>query len=133
MGGRAKILGTLICVSGALVLTFYRGMELTHSHSQATERNVNLMTSPEKAKKWAAGSALLAAGCLMWSSWFLMQARIGKRFPFQYSSTAILSFFGAIQSAILSLIIDRKVSNWILKGKLEIISVVYAVSSSSHL
>ncbi|PON97162.1 Plant-drug/metabolite exporter [Trema orientale] len=124
--GRAKILGTLICVFGALLLMFYRGMQLTHPHSKATENHVNLMTSPEKPKNWAAGSVLLAAGSLMWSSWFLMQARIGKTFPFQYSSTAILSFFGAIQSAILSLILERKISMWVLKGKLEIISVVYA-------
>lgn len=121
-------MGTLICVSGALLLTFYRGMQLTHPHSHATEDHVNLMTSPKKAKNWAAGSVLLAAGSVMWSSWFLMQARIGKKFPFQYTSTAILSYFGAIQSAILSLIIERNVSKWVLKGKLEIISVVYAVS-----
>ncbi|EXC13630.1 Auxin-induced protein 5NG4 [Morus notabilis] len=123
--GRAKILGTLICILGALILTFYRGTQLTHPHSQAVGNIVNA-NSPQKPKNWALGAVLLTAGCLMWSSWFLMQARIGKSFPFQYSSTAIISFFGAIQSAILSLILERNLSMWILKGKLEIISVVYA-------
>ncbi|GMN42722.1 hypothetical protein TIFTF001_011935 [Ficus carica] len=125
--GRAKISGALICISGALILTFYRGTQLTHHpHSHAAGNNVNAMNSPQRPKNWALGSVLLAAGCLMWSSWFLMQARIGKSFPFQYSSTAILSFFGAIQSAILSLILERDLSVWVLRGKLEIISVVYA-------
>lgn len=119
----------MICISGALILTFYRGTQLTHHpHSHAAGNNVNAMNSPQRPKNWALGSVLLAAGCLMWSSWFLMQARIGKSFPFQYSSTAILSFFGVIQSAILSLIFERDLSVWVLRGKLEIISVVYAVT-----
>ncbi|XP_054822944.1 WAT1-related protein At4g01440-like isoform X2 [Prosopis cineraria] len=76
------------------------------------------------------GSVLLTGGCLLWSSWFLIQARISKRYPFQYSSTAILSSFGAIQSAILNLIINRKNNNpaaiWILHGKLQILTVLYS-------
>ncbi|KAL5572253.1 hypothetical protein UlMin_021850 [Ulmus minor] len=122
--GRAKILGTLVCVVGALILSLYRGKQLTHSG--ATENQVNTMVSPKKPKNWAAGSVLLAAGSCMWSSWFLMQARIGKSYPFQYTSTAILSFFGAIQSSIFGLIMERNLSTWFLRGKLEIISVIYA-------
>ncbi|KAM6600051.1 hypothetical protein CsatA_019660 [Cannabis sativa] len=127
IGGCAKLLGTMICVVGALVLTFYRGMQLTHLHAQqATEDHASMKHTPEKTKNWAAGSVLLATGSLSWSSWFLLQARIGKMYPFQYSSSAIVSFFGAIQSAILTLLIERRISMWILKGKLEIIAVVYA-------
>ena len=112
--GRAKILGTLVCVVGAMILSLYRGKQLTHSG--ATENQVNTMVSPKKPKNWAAGSVLLAAGSCMWSSWFLMQARIGRSYPFQYTSTAILSFFGAIQSSILGLIMERNISTWFLRG-----------------
>ncbi|KAL5572258.1 hypothetical protein UlMin_021855 [Ulmus minor] len=122
--GRAKILGTLVCVVGALILSLYKGKQLTHSG--ATENQVNTMVSPKKPKNWATGSVLLATGSCMWSSWFLMQARIGKSYPFKYTSTAILSFFGAIQSSILGLIMERNLSTWFLSGKLEIISVIYA-------
>jgi hypothetical protein len=37
--------------------------------------------------------------------------------------------FGAIQSAILSLIVERNLGMWVLKGKLEILTVIYAVST----
>ncbi|KAJ0111670.1 hypothetical protein Patl1_00726 [Pistacia atlantica] len=40
--------------------------------------------------------------------------------------TAILSSFGAIQSAILCLIMEKNLSGWILQGKLEIASIIYA-------
>ncbi|KAK1558627.1 hypothetical protein Q3G72_004743 [Acer saccharum] len=79
-----------------------------------------------KPKKWAIGSIVLILAFTLWSSWFLMQARIGKRYPCQYSSTAMLSIFGAIQSAILCLITDRKLSSWVLKGKLDITTVIFS-------
>lgn len=129
--GRAKVLGTVICIGGALLLTLYKGTPLNNPHSLATTHianHANMMVSV-KTKRWAIGSILNAAGCFFWSSWFLIQAKIGKSYPCQYSSIAILTFFGAIQSAILSLIIERNLGMWVLKGKLEILTVIYAVSA----
>ncbi|XP_024177225.1 WAT1-related protein At3g30340 isoform X1 [Rosa chinensis] len=137
-GGRAKILGALICIGGALSLTLYKGTPLTNQHSHATSQNEDndyMRRAAKDKEKWAVGSLLLAAGCLLWASWFLIQAKIGKSYPFQYSSTAILSFFGAIQSAILSLVTERNMnmSMWVLKGELEILSVLYAGAIGSGL
>ncbi|KAK6790702.1 hypothetical protein RDI58_009783 [Solanum bulbocastanum] len=117
--GRAKALGTLCCLGGALILTLYKGMPLMNQSAPEAEVNHNI-------KSWIVGSSFLFAGSLVWSSWFLIQARIGKDYPYQYSSTAIMSFLGAIQSAILSLVIDRNTSTWFLKGTLEISTVIYA-------
>uniref|UniRef100_A0A2N9J8C9 WAT1-related protein n=1 Tax=Fagus sylvatica TaxID=28930 RepID=A0A2N9J8C9_FAGSY len=127
-GGRAKVLGTLVCISGALLLTLYKGMPISNPHSQASIHITNHgnMLIPAKKERWAIGSILLAVGCLLWSSWFLIQTRIGKRYPCQYSSTAIFNFFGALQSGVLSLMIERNRAMWVLKGKLEILSVMYA-------
>ncbi|PHU18010.1 WAT1-related protein [Capsicum chinense] len=117
--GRAKALGTLCCLGGALVLTLYKGMPLINPSAPEVEVNHNI-------KSWIFGSLFLFAGSIAWSSWFLIQARIGKEYPYHYSSTAIMSLLGAIQSAILSLIIDRNTSTWFLKGTLEISTVIYA-------
>jgi len=38
-----------------------------------------------------------------------------------------MMFFGAIQSCALSLVIHRDLSLWIVKGKAEIFSTLYAV------
>lgn len=132
--GRAKIVGTVVCVGGAMVLTLYKGMPLfdrpqsqtTVSIPQAMELSIKLSYS-KKAERWTIGCVALIVGTLLWSSWFLLQSNIGKRYPCQYSSTAIMSFFGAIQSAILCLSTERNFSIWVLKGKLEIITVLYAV------
>ncbi|KDP34140.1 hypothetical protein JCGZ_07711 [Jatropha curcas] len=141
--GRAKVVGTLVCVGGAMVLTLYKGMPLfTHSHShlqtslkphQAMEHIKLVSYRKRKAEKWTIGCVALGAGTLLWSSWFLLQSKIGKRYPYQYSSTAIMSFFGAIQSAVLALSTRRNLSIWLLKGKIQIITVLYAGTVGSGL
>ncbi|KAJ0431291.1 putative EamA domain-containing protein [Helianthus annuus] len=134
-GGRAKVIGTLICVGGATLLTLYKGTPLfnAHSHSPTTTESIQAQAISKlgsvfatKKARWTSGSLALVAGTILWSSWFIVQSNIGKRYPLQYSSTAIMMFFGGIQSFALSLSIDRDLSKWILKDKLEIFSVLYA-------
>lgn len=126
--GIAKVLGSIVCISGALLLALYRGMPLINPQSQFIANRSTSEPPAVKLEKWIIGSILLTAGCLLWSSWFIIQAKISKTYPCQYSSTAILSLFAAIQSAILTLVIKGNNASWILKGKLEILSVIYSVS-----
>lgn len=130
-------MGTLVCVGGAMVLTLYKGMPLfSHPQSkssiyQAMEHGIKL-NHTKKTGRWTIGCVALVVGVLLWSSWFTLQSKVGKRFPYQYSSTAIMTFFGAIQSAVLCLSIERNLSTWVLKGKIEILAVLYAVSRKSR-
>lgn len=129
ISGKAKVVGTLVCIGGAMVLTLYKGMPLfDHSYSQAeTAINVMDIHPTRKTERWTFGTIALTVGTLLWASWFPIQSYIGKRYPCKYSSTAILSLFGAIQAAILCLATNRNHSAWSFKGKIEIISVLYAV------
>lgn len=124
INGKAKVVGTLVCVVGALILSLYKGMVLINSrHSVVDEHHF-------RAKRFGVGAAFLAAGSLAWSSWFLMQSRIGRYFPHRYSSTLIMSLFSSFQSAILCLAVDRKLSKWIVEGEVEILTVIFSVSVS---
>ncbi|XP_028785095.1 WAT1-related protein At3g30340-like [Neltuma alba] len=134
--GRAKILGTVVCIGGALMLTLYKGKPLfsfdSHYDSSAssapisTSSAVKLVASSVSPGKWTLGVIALILGTLFWSSWFIVQSKISKRFPCQYSSTAIMTFFGAIQSAVLSLATGRNLSMWVLKGKMQIVTVLFS-------
>ncbi|KAJ6950718.1 WAT1-related protein [Populus alba x Populus x berolinensis] len=128
--GKAKVLGTLVCVAGAMLLTLHRGAPLfNNSPGQAVTRAMDhslKLSQTKRAGRWTFGCIALLVGTLLWSGWFVLQSHIGRRYPCQCSSTAIMSFFGAIQSAILCLSTERSLSIWILKGKMEIITVLYA-------
>ncbi|KAI3444652.1 hypothetical protein Pfo_001317 [Paulownia fortunei] len=115
--GKAKVFGTLTCVVGALILSLYKGMLLINPR--------HAVLNHKRPKGIGPGSAFLSVGSLGWSSWFLIQSRIGQNFPYRYSSTSIMSLFSAIQSVILCFITDRNMSKWILKGELQILSIIY--------
>ncbi|XP_004485925.1 WAT1-related protein At3g30340-like [Cicer arietinum] len=123
--GRAKIVGTLVCIVGALLLTLYKGKGLFNfsQHDQSSSVKLASTRTPEK---WSIGVIALILGTLFWSFWFILQSKISKTYPCQYSSTAIMSFFGAIQSAVICLFIDHNLSIWVLRGKIQIIAILYA-------
>ncbi|GER57875.1 nodulin MtN21 /EamA-like transporter family protein [Striga asiatica] len=116
--GRAKVYGSLVCLWGAVVLIVYKGIPLFH-FAQRTE----LLQHPHE--RWAIGSVALLGGTLCWSLWYLLQTSIGNKYPCHYSSTAIMTCFSALQSAVLSSFIDRDLSVWILRTKSDIFIILY--------
>lgn len=121
------VMGTLICIGGALLLTMYKGVPLTKLHNLETHSSIN-NKSAMKPENWIIGCVLLFAGSSCFGSWMLIQSKVNDKYPCQYSSTVLLSFFGTIQCALLSLIKSRDIAAWILTDKLDIMTVVYAVS-----
>ncbi|VVB09199.1 unnamed protein product [Arabis nemorensis] len=120
--GKAKVIGTIISICGALVLTIYKGTPLIeNSGTQMQMKNLSASTH-----NWAVGSVMLIISVAFWSSWFIIQAKINRKYSCQYTSTVILSFFGVIQSALLSLISERSTSMWVVKTKFNILSITYA-------
>ncbi|KAM5571411.1 WAT1-related protein [Rosa sericea] len=136
--GRAKVLGTLVCLCGAAILTLYKGVPL-FDHSKSTSTQITMMdhgiklSSTRNKERWTIGSIALVAGTLLWSSWFLVQSNISKLYPCQYSSTTIMNFFGAIQSGILGLCTSRNLSVWVLRGKAQVLTVMFAGMIASGL
>ncbi|RDX69213.1 WAT1-related protein [Mucuna pruriens] len=123
--GRAKILGSLVCIGGALMLTLYKGKPLFHfSHYESAAPVAKAST--RTTERWTIGVIALVLGTIFWSSWFILQSKISKRYPCQYSSTAIMTFFGAIQSAVICFFTDHNFSIWVLKGNIQIIAILYA-------
>lgn len=120
--GIAKMVGAVMCLGGAVLLTLYKGMPLINKSMEQVRPN-----SSFGSERWAAGSVALFAGTLLWSSWFLLQSKIAKKYPCQYSATAIMTCFSAIQSAILCLSIDRKKfsSCWALTTS-DVLIIIYA-------
>lgn len=129
--GRAKVLGTMICICGALVLTLYKGPGLTRDTAQVQTQTTNGSTTAT-TQKWAMGSVMLIISILIWSLWFIVQAKISMIYPCQYSSTTILSFFGVIQSALLSLISERSISMWVVKDRFQVLALLYSVSNQIY-
>ncbi|XP_048601681.1 WAT1-related protein At4g01450-like isoform X3 [Brassica napus] len=119
--GYGVVFGAMISLAGALILTLYQGIPLSNSQEHATISHIQ-----KGHENWIKGSFLLSLGVILFSSWMLIQAKVNVSYPCPYSGTVILSVFGTLQCALLSLIKTRHVEDWILRDKLTIITVIIA-------
>ncbi|GFY87170.1 nodulin MtN21 /EamA-like transporter family protein [Actinidia rufa] len=62
---QAKIIGTVVSISGALIVVFYKGPSIVTIHS---------------VSNWAMGGLLLAADYLLLSMWFIVQSLMASCF-----------------------------------------------------
>ncbi|WZZ34407.1 hypothetical protein YC2023_017808 [Brassica napus] len=131
--GVLKLIGTLICILGAMFLTFYKGLQVSnpHSHPEAIDNITLHNNGHDQAKKWLLGCVYLFTGIVLLSLWMLFQGKLSVKYPCtKYSSTCLMSVFAAFQCAILSLYKSREIEDWIIKDKLVIFVILYAVSFS---
>ncbi|KAL6848417.1 hypothetical protein ACP4OV_021711 [Aristida adscensionis] len=129
--GIAKVLGTALGFTGAMVLALYQGPSVTKSSSSPMEVAAGGSPSPglsvgHSAHRWVIGSLALLAGSACWSSWFILQLRIGKKYPAVCSGTAYMFLLSFLQMAAVGLATEKNfLSMWILRTKLQIITVLF--------
>ncbi|KDP26552.1 hypothetical protein JCGZ_17710 [Jatropha curcas] len=119
--GIAKIIGTLTSLAGASIVTFYKG-PLMQSLQGAP---MHIRSNPVQ-QNWVKGSFLLAASCLTWSMWFILQVYTLKKYPAQLSLTAWINFLGGAQSAVFTLFIQHKPGAWYISFDINFWCILYA-------
>ncbi|KFK30721.1 hypothetical protein AALP_AA6G018800 [Arabis alpina] len=126
--GVLKLIGTLICIIGAMFLTFYKGPQISNPHSHPESlHDKNTLHGHDQAKRWLLGCLYLVIGTILLSLWMLFQGKLSAKYPGnKYSSTCLMSLFAAFQCAILSLYKSREVEAWIIEEKFVIFVILYA-------
>ncbi|KAJ4982170.1 hypothetical protein NE237_033007 [Protea cynaroides] len=120
---QAKSIGTMVSVSGAFIVSLYKGppiMMYPSSSNSSNRLHVFLLSN------WVIGGLFFAADCLLSAMWYIFQAAIVKEYPEELTLTFLYSFFGTIHSAIGSLIAERDQSAWRLKPDLVLITIAYS-------
>ncbi|KAL5714939.1 hypothetical protein ACHQM5_016834 [Ranunculus cassubicifolius] len=128
--GVAKVLGSIICVSGAILVSLNKGPPLkflnwnsyTH-HSEVSSLN----PSPDYDSKmnWIKGALIMLSANSAWSLWIIMQGPLMKIYPAKLHLTNIQCLFSCILSAIWAIFLDRNPSSWKLGWNVQLISVSY--------
>ncbi|OWM78881.1 WAT1-related protein At5g07050-like [Punica granatum] len=130
---QAKVVGTVVTVGGAMLMTLYKGnvinfMRSGHVHAR-NDSNVSAVASD---KDWVMGSILLIIATIAWASFFILQAVTLKRYSAQLSLTAMVVFLGTLQSIVVTFVMEHKASVWSIGWDINLLSAAYAgiVSSS---
>ncbi|XP_057420086.1 WAT1-related protein At1g25270-like isoform X2 [Lotus japonicus] len=130
--GKAKVMGTIVGISGAMVLTFLKGFEinilsskidLMHPHH---DQSGHMMRPHVDFSNKLLGVPCAIASCCSFSLWLITQAKMNQEYPSHHSSSALMSTMGAIQSIVIALCFDRDWSQWKLGFNIRLLTVAYS-------
>uniref|UniRef100_A0A2N9G642 WAT1-related protein n=1 Tax=Fagus sylvatica TaxID=28930 RepID=A0A2N9G642_FAGSY len=120
-----KIIGTLVSISGALIVIFYKGPPIQFSNNSLPPQP-SPSTVLATTNNWILGGFFLAIASLSLAIWTTAQAAILKGYPSEMTIVSFYCFFGTVQCAMVSLIAERDPNAWKLRPDIELVSIVYS-------
>ncbi|KAG9454811.1 hypothetical protein H6P81_007715 [Aristolochia fimbriata] len=131
---QAKVVGTLVTVAGAMLMTLYKGpiVEMIWSSHIHPRKSYTTDTTGTTDQDWFKGSILLIFATLAWASFFILQAITLRRYSAQLSLTSLVCFMGTLQSIAVTLVMEHRPSVWAIGWDMNLLAAAYAgiVSSS---
>ncbi|XVF57633.1 hypothetical protein PTKIN_Ptkin06aG0221000 [Pterospermum kingtungense] len=126
--GQAKVLGTLVCVGGAMLLSFYHGHIFDIGESRIHWKYAENMTSKSSnnGSNFFLGPFLVMVSAVAWAVWLIIQGQTSKSFPAPYTNTALMCFMSSIECTAIAIFSDHKVSDWSLSSSMRLFAAVYA-------
>ncbi|KAH9790550.1 WAT1-related protein [Citrus sinensis] len=126
---QAKIIGTMVSISGALVVVLYKGPTIFLSTSPSSTHSTNslhwLMGSPS-VSNWVTGGFLLTAQCFLLSIWSILLTQIINIYPAELLVAFLYNLFAAVIAVPLCLFAEQDLSLWRLKPDIALVSIVYS-------
>ncbi|KAH9729425.1 WAT1-related protein [Citrus sinensis] len=119
--GIAKILGTLASLVGVMVIAFYKGPAVPSLKGAPIHLGTNSVH-----ENWLKGSILTVASCILWSSFYIMQAFTLKKYPAKLSISAWMNCIGAAQSAVYTIIVQPKAAAWSTTSGIDLWCIIYS-------
>lgn len=144
--GQAKIGGTLVCVSGAIFMVFYRGKALIGNMEPdfVAQSEIIAKGQPEPAgwlmssfqeiglDNFHLGVICLIGNCICMAAYLAIQAPVLKKYPANISVTAYSYFFGALLMVVTAFFMTSESTDWTLTQS-EVLAVIYAGTIASAL
>ncbi|KAJ6920012.1 hypothetical protein NC651_013818 [Populus alba x Populus x berolinensis] len=107
---QAKVVGTLVTLGGALLMTVYKGPVIGLPWSQKTSQHGSTAASSDK--HWVTGTLLILVGCVSWSAFYVLQMETLKKFPAEVSLASLVCLAGSMQSLAIALVVAHHPSSW---------------------
>ncbi|XP_076957181.1 WAT1-related protein At2g39510-like [Bidens hawaiensis] len=127
---QGKILGTVVTVGGAMVMTLVNGPPVPlpwttkgFEGHRAPSPTSDTVSQDQHLK----GAIMITAGCFCWASFYILQAMTLKEYPAQLSLTTLICTMGALQGTVVTLVIEKAKSGiWSMQTETEIAATLYS-------
>lgn len=139
--GLTKVGGTLVCVSGALVMVLFRGPALFGGKDADFKANSVIIDRDQPEPHgwllssfvglgldlWHIGVICLIGNCMCMAAFLAVQAPLLKKYPAYLSVSAYSYFFGASIMITTAIVFVKEPKDWSLTQS-EVLAVIFAVS-----
>ncbi|KAL0413809.1 UNVERIFIED_CONTAM: WAT1-related protein [Sesamum radiatum] len=115
----AKIVGTIVCVSGAVAIALLKGPKLLNDEFL---RHAFLHGDHNQ---WLLGCFMVFGSSCSWSLWLILQVPVSKSYPDHLSLTAWMCLMGGIQSGVLTLIVQPNMKIWKLNSPFQLFACFF--------
>lgn len=123
--GMAKVIGTVVSIGGASIITLYKGMPLMNFKSLHI-LGASSIVSPNLVWNWTVGCLFLLGNCFAWSGWMVLQAPVLKKYPARLSALSLTLVFGLVQLLVIAAFSEKDPENWKLHSGGELFTILYA-------
>lgn len=137
--GQLKVGGTLVCVSGAILMVLFRGLAVVgYKESELGEQSeISARAQPEPSgwlisyfldfgfDHWHLGVLCLIGNCMCMAAYLAIQAPLLSKYPASLSVTAYSYFFGALFMVLTAFFLTNESTDWSLTHS-ELFAVFYA-------
>ncbi|KAE8701763.1 WAT1-related protein [Hibiscus syriacus] len=124
----AKVIGTVVTLSGALLMTLYKGPVIDLIWSRNTSSHGS---SDSSDKHWIPGTLLILVGCVAWSCFYVLQSITIKKYTAEISLSSLICLAGTIQSLAIALAVEHHPSGWALGWNARLFAPLYSGIISS--
>ncbi|OAY68434.1 Auxin-induced protein 5NG4 [Ananas comosus] len=119
--GLAKVVGTVVTIGGATIITLYKGTPLLQHDKPHFVAASILSSSP--IMNWTLGCVYLLACCLAWSAWMVP---VLQKYPKRLSFLTLTCTFGLIQFMAIAAFAEDDFQRWKIHSRGELFTVLYA-------
>ncbi|KAL8059673.1 hypothetical protein ABFX02_03G101900 [Erythranthe guttata] len=121
----AKVIGTLITVTGAMLMTLYKGPVvdiLWYSHGGSHHKAASAATD----QHWVTGTIMLLCCIVGWSAFFILQNKTLEEYPAELSLTSLICIMGMVEGGIAAVIMERRKSAWVIGFDSRLLAAAYS-------
>ncbi|XP_022017072.1 WAT1-related protein At2g39510 isoform X2 [Helianthus annuus] len=124
---QGKIIGTLVTVGGAMIMTLITGPAFqfpwTNHHTVHHQTSVNVVNTQDQIK----GSVMIALSCFSLASFVIVQALTLKSYPAELSLTALVCMIGTLEGSVLTMVAERaNASIWSINWDIKLFAAIYS-------
>ncbi|XP_057769395.1 WAT1-related protein At3g28050-like [Salvia miltiorrhiza] len=123
---RAKLAGTVISISGAFVVTFYKGPSINPSFSFSSSSSPPSMNQllDSTRSDWIIGSLFLSVEYMLVPVWYILVTHIMKEYPSEFTIIFFYTSSVSILAAVAGVFAEPDSSKWMIRPNIALASIL---------